>query len=236
MAAETSLICITITILALIPVFIAIRVEFSKQKSKNRTAQQTSSKSTYKNTTNNTVNYLGPIKTLEKYYNICKAIVDSDDTLINSDFEILCFLYFATIYTVNCKSKFSDIDIEEYTRGIDSFTLQALDHVEHPDTGDEYVSNTTWLEKRTSFYNSVIAEKFIRGEWMLSNPPEQAHPLFACSIALGDVLRNPYCVEDYKNAPWIVGDIFDKFQTQQRLSLLCNAIREYSLLIINHKT
>ncbi len=178
--------------------------------------------------------YDGAGKTLIKYFNICKAIVASDDSLEYVDFEILCFLYYVSKFTAHYKNNFANINLDKYLTEINNFTISKLSNIKTP--FPTLVSKTDCLIKRIEFYDKIVTNRQVRGDWLSSDLPEDMHPLFLCSIALGDILVNPDCGMNYESSPVIIRDFFKARETEVKLMLLCDAINEYSCAILKYAT
>lgn len=212
--------------------------EREKEQKKSHTQQPTysnQSKITSTNAEKQADEYIGAGKTMVRYFDLCREVIASDESLHFADLEILCLLHYVSEFTANCKKRISSIDFENYMKEINNYTIFKLNSIKGP-RPPFCISGVDWVIQRTGFYNSIIKNRSIRGDWLSSNLPEDAHPLFLCSVALGDILINPDCGTDYEYAPVVIRDFFKAKETEVKLMQLCDLIREYSFLILNYAT
>lgn len=76
-----------------------------------------------------------------------------------------------------------------------------------------------WFYHRIHLYETVLEGKHIRGEWVAdsSTNKEGVNPIAKCIFILGDILYNPECTQDYDNAPFLIGSIFDNADFASRI-------------------
>ncbi len=62
--------------------------------------------------------------------------------------------------------------------------------------------------KRIALYEEIIKGMPVRGEWLMGNltPKEDRNEIIDIGIAMGDILVNPACADDYKGAPLMIND------------------------------
>lgn len=66
------------------------------------------------------------------------------------------------------------------------------------------------FDERIDFYGSIIRGKPLRAEWLQGQLEviQDADAIVRCATALGDILINPECANDYDNAPILLYSIF----------------------------
>jgi len=62
--------------------------------------------------------------------------------------------------------------------------------------------------KRIALYEEIIKGVPVRGEWLMGNltPKEDRNEIIDIGIAMGDILVNPACADDYEGAPLMIND------------------------------
>lgn len=69
--------------------------------------------------------------------------------------------------------------------------------------------NDQLFNNRVNFYGSIIRGKSLRADWLPNlQTIQNADAIVRCATALGDILINPACANDYENAPILLYDIF----------------------------
>ena len=60
-------------------------------------------------------------------------------------------------------------------------------------------------------YDSIMGGKPVRGDWYMGDniEPLCSDPISKCAVALGDILYNPECAENYDSAPLMIGNYFE---------------------------
>ena len=123
----------------------------------------------------------------------------SGQTIIhNQDFELLPALFVTADYACLCANKNRHLIVDDLRAfivkkyNIDNFKSQVFDN-------------------RVNFYGSIIRGKKPRADWLLGQAPTipESDPIMRCAIALGDILINPECANDYDSAPIILHDAFE---------------------------
>ena len=65
------------------------------------------------------------------------------------------------------------------------------------------------FNNRVNLYGQVVRGKQLRAEWLLGNNPDMpTNPIQKIAIALGDVMINPHCPDNYEDAPLLISDVF----------------------------
>jgi hypothetical protein len=62
--------------------------------------------------------------------------------------------------------------------------------------------------KRIALYEEIIKGMLVRGEWLMGNltPKEDKNEIIDIGIAMGDILVNSACADDYEGAPLMIND------------------------------
>ncbi len=75
-------------------------------------------------------------------------------------------------------------------------------HFKSPNQENEF-------NKRLEFYVDILSEKKVRAEWLLGKMSfKDENYIIRCFAAFGDLLINPFCLDDYDNAPIALHDIY----------------------------
>lgn len=153
----------------------------------------------------------------ETYQNTLKYL-EEVDYVINARFELLPFIYIVIDFIAACKA--------DGRRDFISGSAMIV--------AEKYLfTNEMKIKfgKRLDLYTLIIRGTEARGDWFFGDYPKD-NIILNLLVALGDILTNPSCADDYVNAPVKIVD-FDKYlhfslvminQISQSLNYLVNEI------------
>jgi hypothetical protein len=137
----------------------------------------------------------------KKYYKLILKQLNKTEIATNVEFELLPALFTVCDYaTLNAKKDRKKVANEII-----------------PMINKKYISNKVQEKEfyeRTDLYSEIIRGLPIRGEWILGDtiPEEDRNVITNCFIAMGDILVNPHCADDYKGAALMINGIDEKFK------------------------
>lgn len=132
------------------------------------------------------------LQAYKRCYSKCYRVLSSCPCVNNLEFELHPFLcIMLQISLVECD--------QSLWKGIYDYALQQI----KPDQFSVFQS-------RIELYFAVVKGEYEpRAEWALGSPVDSNNLLMKPIIVFGDILVNPDCAADYKNAPICLQSIFD---------------------------
>lgn len=130
-------------------------------------------------------------------YNKALSTLSAQALVHNAEFELLPAMFVIADYS--CLS--SNKNRQLVGNGLSSFIVKKYQLDE---------ASGQLFDSRVDFYGSVVRGKPLRADWLPGQTAtvQNADAIVRCATALGDILINPECANDYENTPVLLYDVF----------------------------
>lgn len=152
---------------------------------------------------------------LNKYYKkFLKVFENSEIVSPNFYKELLPFMLAISNISVSINYDLGDVNLL-----VETFT----DWVENLGHKNDMLNQ---IDERQKLYTDAMMEKINpRYEWCMFNAPkDDTNPIIRCLGVFGDIITNPDCANDYKNAPICIHDIFQVVEFAQIMTTKFTAL------------
>lgn len=157
------------------------------------------------------------LQSFQSCYVRCCAVLSKSPLAHNYKFELYPYLYALFAYMLGTNSSLSKDTLTP--------TVTWIINRLPPEQHDKFWS-------RMNFYIDVVSDRVdIRAEWAVSEKIDFSNPFLRIYFAFGDILSNPACAIDYKNAPVLMNDIFDMREFERIMSQELTPIAVSSLSV-----
>lgn len=131
-----------------------------------------------------------------EYYSSMLKTANSFGTLNNPEFELLPAMFVVADYATACANK--------PRQSVASEIMQEIENVGCTFDSSEF-------DRRCDLYGEIIRRsRKLRCEWVFfDSKPFEENSISRCAAALGDILWNSECADDYDNAPVTLRDFFE---------------------------
>lgn len=157
------------------------------------------------------------LQSFQSCYVRCCAVLSKSPLAYNYKFELYPYLYALFAYMLGTNPSLSKDALTP--------TVAWIINRLPPEQHDKF-----WT--RMHFYIDVVTDQIdLRAEWAVSEKIDFSNPFLRLYFAFGDILSNPGCAIDYKNAPVLMNDVIDMREFERIMSQELTPIAASSLSV-----